>query len=94
MVSCGLLQLRGKVCRNVVAVGLDGRLDLGSQVGDIVLVFSFFTLKQRGVGFDHGDTLIHARHLVVHVADVLLEDQFRVFGYGNEETDERTDHSG
>src|SRR5947209_9938778 len=74
-----LLQLRGKTARNIVAVGLDGGFNLGRQFASVIFIFSFFALQQRDVSFDHGNALIHARHLVVHVTNVLLQDHLGIF---------------
>src|SRR5215470_2059718 len=87
-----LFQLRSKAASDIVAVGLNGCFHLGGEVADIVLVFGLFTLQQGDVGLDHGDTLIHARHLVIHVTNVLLQNEFRVLSHRNEKADERTYH--
>ena len=79
------------VSGDVVAPGLYGRFDLRGQVGHIVLVLGLFFFKQRLIRLDHGDALVHARHLVIHVANVLLQDQLGILGYGNEKSDERAD---
>src|SRR5437870_4044752 len=86
-----LFQLYGVAAGDIVASGLDGRFDFGSQVGHIALVLGLFAFQQRLVRLDHGDALVHARHLVIHVANVLLEDQLRILGHGNEKSDERAD---
>ena len=88
-----LFQLRGEAAGEVVAVGLNRGFHLGSQVGDVVLVLRLFLFQQRHVGLDHGDALVHPRNLVVHVADVLLQNQLRIFRHGYEESEERAKHA-
>ena len=82
-----LLQLRGEAAGQVVAARLNGRFYFGGQVWPFILIFRLFLFQQRHVRLDHGDALVHARHLVVHVANVLLQDQFRVLRHRDEETD-------
>ena len=78
---------RGESASQIVATGLDRGLDPRSQLGGVVLVLRFFFLEQRDIGLDHGDTVVHARYLVVHVANVLLENQLRILCDGDEKTD-------
>ena len=89
-----LLQLHGEAAGEVVAAALNRGFHLGRQVVDLVLVAGLFLFQQSHVRLDHGDALVHARHLVVHVADVLLQNQFRILAHGDKEPDERTDHAG
>src|SRR5437867_2080460 len=83
-----------KAAREVVAPSLNRRPDLGRQIGDLRLILGLFLLEQGLVRLHHGDALVHPRNLIVHVADVLLQDQLRIFSYRDEESDERADSSG
>ena len=85
----GLLQLGGIGGGNVVAIGLNCGFHSGRQTAHRFLIFGLLFFQQRDVGLNHGDTLIHPRHLVVHVADILLENQLRVFRRRDEETNDR-----
>ena len=80
-----LFELHGEAAGDVVAAGLDGGLHLGGEVGGFTLVAGLLLLQEGGVGLDHGDALVHTRHLVVHVADVLLENDLRIFTHGDKE---------
>src|SRR5262249_694585 len=88
-----LFQLRGKTSGDVVAISLDGRLHLGGEIGDVVLVLGLFALQQSDIGLYHGDALIHPWDLVIHVADVLLQDQLGILAYRDEKSYERPEHS-
>src|SRR5579864_6692269 len=90
----GGLKLSGIVGGNIVTIRLNGGLHFCRKVGHVILVLCFLTLQQGLVGLDHGNAFIHARHLVIHVADVLLKDDLRIFRRGDEESNERANESG
>src|SRR5262249_9794129 len=71
---------RGVGGGEVVAVGLDGGLHLRGEVVHLDRVLLVLLLQKRQVRPDHRDRLVHPRHLIVQVTDVLLEDQVRVLG--------------
>src|SRR5438105_5303433 len=83
------LELRGIGGGDVVAIGLDGGLHLGGQLGDVVPVLLVLLIEQRDVRLHHGDRLVHLRDLVVQIADVLLEDQLGIFGRGDHPAEHR-----
>ena len=89
-----LLELGGEAAGQVVAPALDSGTDLGRQVGDLGLVLGFFLFEQGLVGLHHGDALVHPRHLVIHVADILLQDQLGIFRHGDKKSDERAHGAG
>ena len=79
------LELHRILAGEVLTVGLDGRLHLGGEPGDLHLVLGVLLLEQRQVRPDHGDRLVHLGDLIVHVPDVLLEDQLGVLHRADEE---------
>ena len=76
--------MRREHAGQIVAPGLNRGLDLGCEIAQIAFVLRFFLLEQRHISFDHGDAFIHPRNLVVHVANILLKDDFGILGEGNE----------
>src|SRR5215213_9353483 len=79
-VELRLLELADVGRRDVVAVHLDGGLDLRVEVHDL-LFESILVLRQEPLGGHHlRDRVVQLRHAVAHVADGLLEYQLGVFG--------------
>jgi len=84
-----LLQAHGLLLGKVVAVGVDGGLDLGGERLDGLLRAARLFFEHQDVGLDRGDVFVHLRHLVVELADVLLQDQARVFHRGDGAAEDR-----